>query len=627
MLQWGSFPDPFEDPVGRATPRTMGTALRWCERIMSQMGIYSSGLERVISFFITDIEIEGTDKESSKSCLDFLHDTLGISSLLRRVAYDYITYGNSITSLVVPFHRSIICPKCHSEVPFAHAMSLTNMACSWSNFKPQASCTKPGCGYRGSFTFNDRSSTNDKSLRVKRWNPHELEIVWCPYTEETRYVWKIPEYYRNMIRSGSPFQLERTPPEVIKAVEGSSDILFGDDIVFHAKEETLAGIINKGWGIPRLLSTARQAWYFQVLHRVNEAIGQDYILPFRVVTPAPRPGGASGGGMGSDPTLSMDLSGFRNRVLSMLDWHRQDPTSWSVLPYPIQYQALGADANHMVPVQLMDNAQDGLLASIGIPVEFYRGTMTLQSAPAALRLMESFWSGLVYVMNRFLQWLVRKVAVVLSWDNVTARLTKPSQMDDLNRQLAKLQLMASRDISRTSGLKSIGLLEDEEQRKLLEEEKEMAEASQEMQEELELSGLGEEMAAEIPLGGPPAGMPGTAPVPAAGGNGAAATGSSITPGGVPGQPDPVEVALSQLPRGPNQSITPQDAVEAADTIARMLFSYPETLKDSALRRLKQRDDVIWALVKSKLEEYRNNARRQGLAMAQSTAQQSFVPPA
>jgi len=38
------------------------------------------------------------------------------------------------------------------------------------------------------------------------------------------------------------------------------------------------------------MSEKKQAWYLQVLQRYNEAIALDYIIPFRVISPMPRPG-------------------------------------------------------------------------------------------------------------------------------------------------------------------------------------------------------------------------------------------------------------------------------------------------------------------------------------------------
>jgi hypothetical protein len=51
------------------------------------------------------------------------------------------------------------------------------------------------------------------------------------------------------------------------------------------REDALAGVRNRGWGISRVLANFRQAWYVQVLHRYNEAIALDYVIPFRLITP------------------------------------------------------------------------------------------------------------------------------------------------------------------------------------------------------------------------------------------------------------------------------------------------------------------------------------------------------
>jgi hypothetical protein len=81
------------------------------------------------------------------------------------------------------------------------------------------------------------------------------------------------------------------------------------------KENTLAGVRNRGWGISRVLSNFRQAWYVQVLHRYNEAIALDYVIPFRLITPAPGPGSAD---QARDALLNLNMGGYMPQIQRML---------------------------------------------------------------------------------------------------------------------------------------------------------------------------------------------------------------------------------------------------------------------------------------------------------------------
>jgi hypothetical protein len=596
------FPDPFCDYASLAMPATHQNALRWCEYIMLNDHIYRSAIERVIAYFITDLEIDGVTEQERKDYLDYLHDTIGISTILQLCALDYMTYGNSVVSVVTPFRRALSCPGCGFEAPLKHIHNNSRFGWSWSGYEFKIDC--PFCTHHGAWRHTDRRSTEQDDISVKRWNIHEIDLQWDAYSNNVGHIWRIPAHYKRHIDYGRLFQLERCPWEVIQAIKHQQNIMFDPDTIYHAKEDTLNGVLNKGWGVSKVLTNFRQAWYVKVLHRYNEAIGLDYVIPFRLITPAPRRGSGGSNGMMGDPVFTADMGGVTGSINNMLRLRKRDPTAWFSLPFPVEYQTLGGDANQFAPYQLMDQGIDNLLNGIGIPVEFYKGTMTLQAAPTSLRIMESHWGHLFYMLNRVVQWLVNKLRVQLSWDEFKIRLKKPSHAEDLNRQLAKLQLMTANMISRSTGLDSVGMSFTEEEKKKLEEQKFIAEQTQEAQEEIEASGLGDQMAAGAmgPAAGGQMAGPGGAPPGAAGpaAAGPPPAGAPIAPpaggggggaGGAPPMmpPDPVEAVLANLPQTGMESISPQEQHAIADTISQQIYSMPPSMRISALRKLKNRD--------------------------------------
>jgi hypothetical protein len=625
------FPDPYCDIASLAFPANIQDGLRWCEFALMKNGPYREALNRVISYFITEIEIVSPTGDSDKRIgqeekqkyLDFLNETLGIKTVLHTVALDYLGYGNSFTSLLVPFRRYLWCPSCRLEVPLRKVYNNNQFKFTWSNFEFNAYC--PHCGYQGKWNHVDRRSGEKGELRVKRWNPHEVDILNDPYTDENAFIWRIPDDYRNLIRRGHLFHLERASWELIQAIKDNKALMFDRDIVYHMREEPLAGVYDRGWGISRVLVNFTQAWYVQVLHRYNEAIALDYVVPFRVITPQPRPGHGGGGGDINDPVLSINLGGFVARVEGMLRMRRKDPARWNVLPFPVEYKALGGDANDLAPKDLLELGMDTLLNAIGVPVEMYRGSLSIQSAPAALRLFEANWSHLVHHLNRFLNKLCEKVSQLMSWEPVSARLQRVTHADDLNRQMAKLQLMMGGQISRTTGLQTVGLEFTEEERRKLEEERLSAEETAGMQEELEQAAQMDEMAmpqpqmGAMPPGGDPAaggqmpmmqGMPGAMP-----GGGMPAPAA----GGVVGAPQAFGAAMGSQPTD-----TPEALEAKARTLAQQAMALPEGQKDSFLIQLKKDDSTLHALVTSLLEEMRRDAQQRGgdMVMAQEYGKQA-----
>jgi hypothetical protein len=632
------FPDPFCDIASLAFPKNIQDALRWCEFVLMKNGPYREALNRVISYFITDIEIvsptgdpdKRIGQEEKQKYLDFLNETLGIKTILHSVALDYLGYGNSFTSLLVPFRRYLRCPnsQCGLEVPLRKVYNNEKFKFAWTNFEFHAYC--PHCGYQGAWPHIDRRSGEKGELKIKRWNPHEVDILNDPYTDENAFIWRIPDDYRNLVRKGHLFHLERSSWELIQAIKDNKALMFDKDVVYHMREEPLAGIYDRGWGISRVLVNFTQAWYVQVLHRYNEAIALDYVIPFRVITPMPRPGQ---GGEVNDPVLSINMGGFTSRVEGMLRARRKDPARWNVLPFPVEYQALGGDATALAPSELLQLGMDTLLNAVGVPVQMYNGDLSMQVAPAALRLFEANWSHLVHHLNRFLNQVCEKTSQLMSWEPVSARLQRVTHADDLNRQMAKLQMMMGGQISRTTGLKTVGLEFAEEERRKLEEERMSAEQTAQMQEEMEQAAQMDEMAMPQPQAGamPPGGDPAAA--------GGAMPQMQGMPGAMPGggMPPPQPMGPMGQPMGPmgaaqgfgaDMGSQPTDTPEALQTkaqaIAQQLMAMPSSQKDSALIQLKKEDSVLHALVKSQLDEMNRDAELRGrdMVLAQEYGKQA-----
>ena len=615
------FPDPFCDIASLSMPESIQTALRWTEYVMNANGPYRQAIDRVVSYFITDVEVydigeNTTGREEKEKFQVFLEDTLSIKNVLHTIGLDYMSYGNSFTSLLVPFRRYLSCKTCGLEMPLDKVYNSEQCAFKWQDFQFHATC--PKCKTTGEWRHIDRRSGDTESMHVKRWSPHEIDILWDPYTDECSYVWKIPQDYRALIKQGHLHHLERASWEVIQAVKNEQNLMFDKGVIYHLKEDALAGMRNRGWGISRVLTNFRQAWYYQILHRYNEAIALDYVIPFRVITPAPRGGDAQS----SDPVHTINLSNFTARVQAMLRARRTDPARWNVLPFPVNYQSLGGDASQLAPRDLLDQGLETLLKCIGMPVELFNGTLSFQAAPAALRLFEANWSHLPHNLNRFLTDLAGHVAKVMSWEPVGAKLVRVTHADDLNRQMAKLQLMQGQMISKTTGLSSVGLDYEDETKRMLEEERIYAEEQERMQKEMEQAQQMKDLSQSVDMmggmgqaGAGATGMPaqGGAPVPAAGG----------APMG-PGQPTAVDQFLMQRQNSGSIPRTPEDLQQQAQLIANQLLSLPETQKDSELIKLKRGDATMHALVTSIIDDIRQQARSQGGAMVMA---QQYGQPA
>lgn len=612
----GSFADPFNDAATQQMPTTMKSALWWSEYIWLINGTFRMAMKRVLSYFLTDIEISGEAGDSEKkNYKDKLNDDLGIMSFLSLVLEDRLAYGNSFISVLLPFRRYLICPKTGNMYPLSVVYNKPQFGFEFTgDFEFVATC--PETGWRGPWIVEDKPREEAEQVILKRWNVHEIEILHDMFTDQVAYLWRIPETYKRTIRDGNLFHLERIPLQVLKAIKEDKLFRFNDGVVFHLKAPTLAGVRNLGWGLPASLNNFRQIWYLQVLRRYNEAIALDYVIPFRLLTPEPRNGSSGAGVSMNDPMASFHGGDLNSMFRQMLTKRRKDPASFHFLPFPVKYQMLGADAKQLAPTELIEQGYDTLLNESGVPVEFYKGSLTVQAAPVALRLFESTHRQLVSETNACLQWLVDTLAKIMSWEPVKCSLARVTLADDLDKQMAALQLMMGQQLSGTSGLKAIGYNWEDEQKLIGEEAIKQQQIQARIQEEAEQAGF----AAEIARGNNPANpamqQQGQ---PAAGGDPNAQGGPAMAQqGGMP-----VTDYIQSM--GPNANVTPADLQQAAEMLATELLGLPESIKDSQLRELKKSNETLHSLVRTKMDQMRQQFKTQGGAMLMQ--QQQGQPPA
>ena len=587
----GRYADVWDDVASQAMPRTMPDALRWAQSVHMIDGTLAQASKRVASYFVTDVDVKPYSSRGEKKLsadekqkvVDFLNKTIRIRTIANYAAVNRLVFGNVFMSLMVPFRRYLTCNgktadghNCGYEAPLEKIGNTPAYEFQFTNFEFHAKC--PVCKYTGAWRHIDRRGDAESDIIVKFWNPHDIEVLDDPLRDEQAFIWKIPQYYRQMIREGKLFHLCRANWEVIQAVKHGNHLLFDPGVIHHMRDKPLSGIYSGGWGMPPSVTNFRQAWHVQMLRRLNEAICQEFIVPFRVISPEARAGGASP--ESSDPVLGTNLGQFRAHMANMIRRHRKDPAEIQISPVPIHYQILGGEANQLAPFQLIDQAIDALLNAFGIPAELYKGTLSLQAAPAALRLFESHWAPLVDDLNLMLGWIVDRAAMILNWEPVDATFKRVRTADDLNRQMALIQLMMAGRVSQSTGLAALDLGFAQEQDQLIEEQEYVQDRTQEMQEQAQAKQQQQ-------------GLLQASQQPPPGGQGQA--------GGAP-------------PPSGSTTSTPQDLDNKAQQIAEKLQAMPDTQRRSELLELKKADGSLHALVSQKLDDMKQTTDTAGGAM-------------
>ena len=569
------FPDPFLDMASMIMPRQFTQLLNLCETLWMRNGTYKMAASRIVRYFITNVSCSDDETETT-DVQDYLQDTLRVNEKLATIGDDFLAYGNSFTSPIFPEVRLLRC-KHHPEV-----VRNIDKIPDWqySNFTFSAFCRK--CNKRTDHDVIDVAVKDPARIFVKRWNPQDIRISYHEWTGEADYMLNIPIKWQQAARRGDNLFVKSLPMSVLTAIKQNKAFGFSPDMIYHMREDTLAGIDTGGWGVSRILANFAQSYYLQTLKRANEVLANDFVLPFRAIVPAAQQSGVE------DPLLNKNLSKFKAAVLDMLRKHRQDPAGWNVLPFPAQYQTFGAEAKMLTTPEMVNQAQDDLLNSIGIPAELYRGTLQLQAFPGALRLFEQTWPQIPAFLNGWLNWFTTIVCTEMNWNRPSSiRLAPVTMADDAESRQVWLQLAASGAISNQTALAPWHLNYKDEFKKLMKEQvsaqEEQAAMSRDMQTKQQLTDA-----------------------LSAGANVLQQAGMNPAMAGQPAQP-----MGAAMP--PSAGMTPEDMYAQAQSMAEQLVQMPHSARMQELRNLREQRPALHAAVKQHMEKARSQISSQAVA--------------
>lgn len=646
-------PDPYTSFTSAAFPRTLHDGFRWIERIVLRNGHYREAIRRLIAYFVTDIVISdptGADKvgeDVQRKYKDFLENVLNIREHLMAVGEDWLIYGNHIGSVLQKFESRLLCKACGFEQPFERVSDSPFCKLTFADWKYRATC--PRCKTTGEWRRTDTRINGPDGIWMKRWSPYEINLSYSKVNNASQYFWSIPEETRTGVRSPGPgkwWELQNSPDEVVQAVKSNSVIKLHNNLVYHARELAPAGVDTRGWGFSRVLSNFSQAWYYQVLSRANEAVASGYAVPMPLLTPAAPPIG--GGGTMGEPLLynAYNPQDFSAQIDAMAARHRRAPNGLYTLPVPVNFQLLGGDLSKIISEEQLEAALARLLDCIGVPVQLYRGDLTMETAVPAMRLHEAYHSPLVNMMNRVLQNVVDSASQLLSWETVKATLKKVRHADDISRSAMLQQLSVNKQVSRTTALGALDISAEDEDQRIMEDDIRTVEMQSKAQQKLEeqqamqqlvrspgdpnMIPLNQAMMALQPQGAPPAGgdpAGGGAAAPAPAGGAPAAGGApQMGQPGMMGAPSGVGAAFAtQSPMMGSQPLTVQELNDKATGIAQTVLTWGDSQRRSYLANLKRREPQLHAIVSSIVEEERRKASMIG--RDQVLQQQYGAPPA
>lgn len=566
------FSDPFLLEADRRVPRNLKSIYDFSLFLAYLNPRFVNAICRKLSFFITDIELKGDElsADESQEFKEKLMYDMGLFALMNQMAVSYAVYGNAYVLAYAPFDRYL---KFENGIRAdLRALQLRGIPVSFD-----------AKNFRYKIRFNDKEISADfvdiraskhTNVRFRCVDPARIHLIHNVISCHTQYIYDFEPTVRTQVKNGNMFILNEIPIDMLRALNGEKDFLFDDGMVFHFKVPAAPGIAESGLGLPPPIEHFRPLYKLQVYRKIDEAIGLDYMLPFRIFSPA-------AGDNYNDFIKNHDLAVWRQSIKKIIDSRRVDKFAMHSLPFPVTYQEFGAQGKALAPKDVMEWQQNDTLAGAGYPVELFNASLAWQAMPMALRLFESENMIYYHEFNRFVKWASKRVTDIQKTDPVDLTLQRPTIADNIERRNLLLQLQATGEVSRATGLEPLGIADPvgEAKRRMQEDvqiERERVRSEEEFRREVEAGQVG--LSAEAESGG-------------AGG------------------------------------VTPQDVNQQAMQLAEQWAAIPDDGQRSiAMQQVRVQDEQLYALAKQKMEEIRSAGASQGRQAAMQSYQQGGAPP-
>lgn len=591
------FVDPFLVRSNLYLPKDWFSALDFALYLSIKFPLYTQAVRRTVSHFITDIQFDGEkgDTRERDDMKGYLIDDLELLEALQQAGMELMIYGNAFARIHYPFDRYLVDRRNGGYRLYAVSSfppdSISYNASDMTYKVPDPTKRHiPGNSDTVDLEFMDRPSHDPSRIKIRFIDPKRMLINMNFVSGTKEYIWRFDEFFRADIKSGQKiYQVNETPADMLRAISKDQDFVFDPGAIFHFSNPYLTGLSNNGWGIPNILLNYNNIHQLQVYRCINEAVGQDYILPFRLISPA-----ASGQAGGADAAAATNLGRWQAAMAQLIDRKRKDPTALFTVPFPVTYQELGGNGKALAPVELIKQQEDSMLDAFGLPAELAHGTLQYQQVPNAIRTFQNTFLHIPRGFNRFTKWVVKNICDYLEREQMDVILQMPTVADDMESKQIGLQLAAGGEISRETAYRPFNINNPiQESIRRAKEDLEIQEAKQKEQEKFER---------KMTLGS--ASQVVDAMVQAQGG--------SAPPGG--GAPPMQGGGAAPMPAAPNggQAVTPLDIEQQAEEMAQQLLQIPDNgERRKQMMQIKASNPTLYAVVQRKMEDARQQGASEG----------------
>lgn len=591
------FNDPFMLNSNLYVPENFETALEFALYLAIQHPAYTQAVKRTVSHFLTDIQFVGKTGSTSEQdeLRAFLIEDLDIMGALKQAGMEQYIYGNGFLRIHYPFKRYLVDRRdgrsvWHSIESFGDNITYNYEKMTYSVPDPRQLHNGIENCPRIDLEFSDRADHDASGIQLRLIDPKRMMLSMNLISGRTEYIYKFEEFFVADVKAGKKIrQINDTPAEMLRAIATDSDFKFSEGTIYHFKNKFISGLSYNGWGIPNILLNYTNLHHYQVLRCINEAVGLDYMLPFRLLSPQ-----GAAGAAGADMASSINLLHWQSAMRQLISDKRTNPTALHTVPFPVNYQELGINGKSLAPVDLLQAQEDTIRDGFGLSPELWHFSLQMQQTPTAIRVFESTHSDMARNMNKALKWVTKSILNYLGKEQIGVKMMPPHIADDLDNRQVALTLASGGEVSRKTAYRLFNIDDPVQEnvdrmREDLDIQKERQKLQDDFDREQQLGSAGQVVDAMVQA---QAGPGGVAPGPAG-------------PAGAPAGPAPG-------PGAAGAAISPLELEQQGEELAQQWAQIPDKgERQKAMAQVKASNPTLHAVAQRKLEDMRQQGASEG----------------
>lgn len=553
----GVYGDPMRLWAHSFSSRNLKQLFRWTEYLYYNSAQIFAGTRKFAEYPITELEYMSESDKLTALYRRLLEDIVGIKRNLIKASIDLQVYGNSFTSIHLPFKRYLKCSKCQ----FKQVAEIIDYTYNPNTAEFKHTCGD--CGAKATSIVVDTLQISPEKINIVRWDPKLIQISYNSVTGESEYYLQVPSELKSKVQGGDKHLITTLPKPILETIAAGELFKFNNDEIFHMRADAPAGV-QSGWGYPPLVACMPLFYHASVLRKANESIALERIVPMRVMHPQAISGNA-------DPILSLSMGKFMSEVEDNISKWRRDPNHIMMSPVAVGVSQVGGEGRALMVNAEIQQAEDNIIAAMGFPKEFVYGGLSYTGSSVTLRMLENQLESSVFQLTQLLRWLTNKMGKFLGWEKCQVGLGDFKMIDDVSQKQLVMQLFQMGMVSKTTVAEAHGIDIAEEREKIKQENLTDARFQKEL--ELDMMDMQKDLSQQAR-----------------------------------------QMAADQAPGGLNYD--QQAVIGEAENIAMQLMQMDPGSRKSQLASLQAEDYVMYSVVIQRLEQLQLDQKNQAMAQMQ-----------